>query len=76
MADVEVIWEASDRRPGSPGDEDGDWNECELVQVPNVEKPYQLSMTRGRWSGYPTIALDRKQLKDLAEAIDTTLERK
>jgi hypothetical protein len=64
MTFVETLWEAAD----------DDGNECELDKVADVERPYQLSMTKGHWSGYPTIALTREQLKDLNEATAKALE--
>jgi hypothetical protein len=46
---------------------DSEGNECELHKV--AEDEWQLSMSEGRWSGYPYITLHRKDLKDLFDAI-------
>lgn len=57
---MEIFWEAKDT--------DG-WNtECELVKISDTK--FQLSLDNGPFSGYPTINLDRKNLKDLHDAIE------
>lgn len=53
----EIIWEAKD----------SDGVSSDLVEIDKTH--WQLSMLEGPFSGYPTINLNRKQMKDLFHAI-------
>ena len=43
------------------------------AEISKVDDGYVLEFTNGRWSGYPSITLDRKDLKDLFNAIGNEL---
>lgn len=66
MDRVETIW----------AEEEEDGTECELdrVLVENGSVKWQLSMTKGQFSGYPTINLTRKQLKSLFNSVGAELD--
>jgi tRNA(Ile2) C34 agmatinyltransferase TiaS len=72
MADTEEVWAArndSDSNNSFP-------TACELQRVTDGEEVYyELSMTEGLFSGYPTIELHRHQLEDLRDKIVAELEK-